>query len=61
MTLFFSDRVENIIGKGETTGYSNFLLFQQYFQKLFLPGSLKPDTVWERFIEEWLLKSYFQI
>ena len=25
-------RVENIVGKGENTGYQHFLLFPQYFQ-----------------------------
>ena len=30
-----SDRVENIVGKGEIARYEQFLLFPQYFQKLF--------------------------
>ena len=34
MAHFFRDRIENIVGKGEIAGY----LFQQYFQKSFLPG-----------------------
>ena len=33
MTISFSDRVENIVGKGENAGDQHFLLFQQYFQK----------------------------
>ena len=36
-----SDRVENIVGKGENPGYQHYLLFQQCFQKASLSGSLK--------------------
>ena len=35
------DRVENIVGKGETAGYQHFLLFLQCFQKVSYLGSLK--------------------
>ena len=34
MLQFYSDRSENIVGKGENTGYQHFLLFPQYFIKL---------------------------
>ena len=33
-----SDRVENIVGKGENAGYQHFLLFPQCFQKPSLSG-----------------------
>ena len=39
-------RVENIVGKGENTGYQHFLLFQQCFQKASLLKSLKVGIVW---------------
>ena len=29
------ERVQNIVGNGENTGYQHFLLFPQYFQKAF--------------------------
>ena len=35
---FVSDRIENIVGKGENAGYPHFLFFAQYF-KSFLPKS----------------------
>ena len=35
MMIFLSDRVENIVGKGENAGFQHFLLFPQYFQKGF--------------------------
>ena len=41
-----SDRVENIVGKGENAGYQHFLLFPQCFQKALFMGSLKVGTVW---------------
>ena len=31
---FMRKRVENIMGRGENTGYQHFLLFPQCFQKL---------------------------
>ena len=31
MGQFFSDRPENIVGKGENAGYQHFLLFPQCF------------------------------
>ena len=34
MGIQLSDRVENIVGKGESPPYEQFLLFQQCFQKL---------------------------
>ena len=39
-------RVDNIVGKGENTGYQHFLLFPQYFQKASFSGSLKVVIVW---------------
>ena len=36
MMIFAVDRVENIVGKGESAGYQHFLLFLQCFQKAFL-------------------------
>ena len=39
MMISVSDRVENIVGKGENAGYQHFLLFSQYFQRAsFLGG-----------------------
>ena len=34
MEVKVTDRVENIVGKGEIALYEQFLLFQQCFQKL---------------------------
>ena len=31
MRIFVSDRIENIVGKGENAGYHHFLLFPQCF------------------------------
>ena len=36
--IFVSDRVENIVGKGENADYQHFLLFQQCFQRLLFQG-----------------------
>ena len=36
---FVSSMGENIVGKGENTGYQHFLLFPQYFQKASISGS----------------------
>ena len=36
---FVLGRVENIVGKGENTGYQHFLLFPQCFQNAFFPRS----------------------
>ena len=30
MVIFVFDRVKNIVGKGENTGYQHFLLFPQH-------------------------------
>ena len=32
MMIYFFDRVEKIVGKGENAGYQHFLLFPQCFQ-----------------------------
>ena len=36
-----SDRVENIVGKGEIARYKQFLLFSQCFQKMFVLDASK--------------------
>ena len=36
MEIEISDKVRNIVGKGEVACYEQFLLFPQCFQKLFL-------------------------
>ena len=42
----FSDREENIVGKGENAGYQHFLLFQQCLQEsLFPKGASKVGIV----------------
>ena len=33
MMFYLSDRVENIVGKGENAGYQHFLLFSHFFSK----------------------------
>ena len=44
-----SDRVENIVVKGENAGYyQHFLLFPQCFQKASFLWSLKVGIVWYR-------------
>ena len=43
---FVSERVENIVGKEENVEYLHFLFFPQFFQKIFLLGSLKLRFVW---------------
>ena len=42
----FSDRVENIVGKGENAGDQHLLLFPQYFQWASFTGKdgIKPNT-----------------
>ena len=46
---FISERIENILGKGENAGYQHFLLFLKYFQKPSSLGSLEFRIVcsWE--------------
>ena len=41
ITFSVFDLVENIVGKGEDTGYQHFLLFPQCFQKASFLGSLE--------------------
>ena len=43
---FVSERVENIVGKGENAGYQHFLLFPLCFQKASFIGWLKVVIVW---------------
>ena len=45
MMISVCDRVENIVGKGESAGYQHFVLFKQCFQKASLLGSLKVRIV----------------
>ena len=40
-----SDRVENIVGKGENAGYQHFLLFPQCFFKRLLSKGLCGYTI----------------
>ena len=42
---FVYGRVENIAGKGESSGYQHFLLFRQRFQKTYFSKSLKVGIV----------------
>ena len=44
--ISLSERVENIVEKGENAGYQHFLLFPQCFQKPSFSGSLKVGIVW---------------
>ena len=55
MMISLSDRIENIVGKGENAGYQHFLLFPQCFPNTFFPqcfpntfcsGSLKVGNLW---------------
>ena len=46
MMIYFFDRVENIVRKGENADYQHFLLFPQCFQKFFLSGLIKAMIVW---------------
>ena len=46
MTNFVLDWVENTVGKGENTGYQQFLLFAQCFQKPSLSRLLKVVFLW---------------
>ena len=41
MGIYFSDWVENIVGKEEIACYEQFLLFPKCFQKLFVVDELK--------------------
>ena len=41
MINFVSDRVENIVEKGENAGYQHYLLYPQCFQRAFLPRLVK--------------------
>ena len=38
IVICVSDRLENIVGKGENDGYQHFLLFPQCFQRAFCHG-----------------------
>ena len=41
MRIYFTDRVENIVGKEEIARNEQFLLFPQSFQKLSIVDALK--------------------
>ena len=43
-----SERIENIVGKGEIARYEQLLLFPQCFQKTSTANMYKPGLVWER-------------
>ena len=49
-----SKQVENTVGKGEIARYTQFLLFQQCFQKACFQGASKGVIVWEWVKEEGL-------
>ena len=46
ISVFFFDRIENILGKGENAGDQHFLLFPESFQKAAFFGPWKPGIVW---------------
>ena len=48
MMISLSDRVENIVGKGENAGYQHFLFFPLRFQKPTFSGWLRIGVVWYR-------------
>ena len=52
-----SDKVENIVRKGEKAGYQHFLLFLQCFQKPSFSGLLKVRIVWERINKQYNFSS----
>ena len=45
MMISLSDRVKDIVGKGENAGYQQFLLFPQCFKKPSFSGSSKVRIV----------------
>ena len=47
MIISVFDREENIVGKGENTGYQHFLLFPQCFETASFPDTSKGVIVWE--------------
>ena len=60
MTICLFDRVENIVGKGENTGYQHFLFFPQCFPKSSSVGLLKVGIVWCRVKDKKLLKTLWE-
>ena len=48
IVISFFDRIEHLVGKGESVSYQHFLLFPQCFQNAYLPGSFKVGIVWYR-------------
>ena len=46
MMISLTDRVENIMEKGENGGYQRFLILPQCFQKPSFLGSFKVGIVW---------------
>ena len=49
---FSSNRVENIVGKGENAGYQHFLLFPQCFQKTYVFMIIKSKDC---FVKGWAM------
>ena len=47
-----SDGDENLVEKGENTGYQHFVLFPQYFQIFSLYGSLRVEIMCGKEINE---------
>ena len=46
MVISVSNRVKNVVGKGENAGYQHFLLFPQCFQKASFSISSEVGIVW---------------
>ena len=44
---FFFDGVENVVGKGEITGYQHFLLFPQCLKKYLSPSFLQRLSLYD--------------
>ena len=47
MIISVFDRIENIVGKGENSGYQHFLLFLLCFEKASFPDTSKGVIVWK--------------
>ena len=47
MIISVFDRVENILGKEENSGYQHFLLFPQCSEKASFPDTSEGVIVWE--------------
>ena len=49
--ICFTDRVENIVGKGENAGYQHFHLFPQCFQQASVERSFTFGILWWRVMQ----------